>query len=350
MTHTRYSEESLEEFSATALRAVAVPSNHAATTAKRLVEADARGRTGHGLIRLGPYISRIEAGGVNLEPTIEVLHETPTSALIDGDNGLGQIIMTQATELAITKAKTSGMAWVGTVHSNHAGAAGLYPMMAAREGLIAMYFAVANANGMPPWGGTDPLLGTNPISIAIPAKDSAPFLLDIATTMTSHGSIKVAAQNGEQMPVGWVIDSDGNPITDPNRAHEGTLVPIGGYKGSGLNIAIGLLAGAMNGAAFLGSVIDHRDELSTPTNTGQALFVMRSDLFQPADAALETMAAHLDELRTSSTSNGQPVRLPGDTAAQMEEESERLGIAVSDVLVTQLNTLASRLGIRSLDS
>ncbi len=350
MTHTRYSKESLEEFSASAFGSVNVPPDHAVTTAKRLVEADARGRTGHGLIRLGPYIGRIEAGGVNLEPAIEVLHETPTSALVDGDNGLGQVIMTQATELAITKAKMSGMSWVGTVHSNHAGAAGLYPMMAAREGLIAMYFAVANANGMPPWGGTDPLLGTNPISIAIPAKDSAPFLLDIATTMTSHGSIKVAAQNGEEMPVGWVIDSDGNPITDPNRAHEGTLVPIGGYKGSGLNIAIGLLAGAMNGAAFLGSVIDHRVELSTPTNTGQALFVMRSDLFQPADAALQSMAAHLNELRTSSTSSGQPVRLPGDTAAQMEEESERLGIAVSDVLVTQLNTLASRLGIRHLDS
>jgi L-2-hydroxycarboxylate dehydrogenase (NAD+) len=350
VTSARYPKEALEAFCASALRAVGVLPDHAETTAIRLVEADARGRTGHGLIRLGPYIERIEAGGVTLDPSIEVLRETPTSALVDGDNGLGQVIMTQATELAISKAKTSGMSWVGTVRSNHAGAAGLYPMMAAREGLIAMYFAVANANGMPPWGGTDPLLGTNPIAIAIPAKDSAPFLLDIATTMTSHGSIKVAAQNGEQMPVGWVIDSDGNPITDPNRAHEGTLVPIGGYKGSGLNIAIGLLAGAMNGAAFLSSVIDHRVKLSTPTNTGQALFVMRSDLFQPADMALESMATHLDQLRTSSTTSGEPVRLPGDTAAEMERESERLGVAVSNVLVGQLNTLAVRLDLQTLDS
>lgn len=324
--------------------------DHADVTAKRLVEADARGRTGHGLIRLGPYIDRIQAGGVNLEPEIAVLRETPTSALIDGDNGLGQPIMTLATELAISKAQTSGMSWVGTVHSNHAGAAGLYPMMAAREGLIAMYFAVANANGMPPWGGTDPLLGTNPIAIAIPAKDSSPFLLDIATTMTSHGSIKVVAQKGEQMPVGWVIDSDGNPITDPKRAHEGTLVPIGGYKGSGLNIAIGLLAGAMNGAAFLNSVIDHRVELSTPTNTGQSIFVMRSDLFQPGEATLASMAEHLDELRTSTTASGEPVRLPGDTAAATEAESARLGVAVSDVLAGQLNDLATRLGIEALVS
>lgn len=350
MTSDRHPKEKLEKFSASALRAVGVHPEHAEITAIRLVEADARGRTGHGLIRLGPYIERIEAGGVNLDPNIEVLRETPTSALIDGDNALGQVIMTQAAELAISKAQTSGMAWVGTVHSNHAGAAGLYPTMAAREGLIAMYFAVANANGMPPWGGTDPLLGTNPIAIGIPALDSPPFLLDIATTMTSHGSIKVAAQNGEEMPVGWVIDKDGNPITDPNRAHEGTLVPIGGYKGSGLNIAIGLLAGAMNGAAFLDTVIDHRVELSTPTNTGQALFVMRSDLFQPAETALASMAAHLDVLRTSSTADGKPVRLPGDTAAEMERESERLGVAVSDVLIGQLNALALRLGVQALNS
>lgn len=348
MTVARFPKQALEQFAAAALQAVGIPADHAVTTALRLVEADARGRSGHGLIRLGPYIGRIEAGGVKLQPDITVLRETPTSALIDGDNGLGQVVMTQATELAIEKAQTSGMSWVGTVHSNHAGAAGLYPMLAAREGLIAMYFAVANANGMPPWGGNESLLGTNPIAIAIPAKDSSPFLLDIATTMTSHGSIKVAAQNGEEMPVGWVIDSDGNPITDPNRAHEGSLVPIGGYKGSGLNIAIGLLAGAMNGAAFLDTVIDHRVETSVPTNTGQALFVMRSDLFQPAEDTLASFASHLEILRTSSTPSGDPVRLPGDSAAAMEQESDRLGITISEVLVADLNALAARLGVQGL--
>ncbi len=348
MTVARFPKQTLEQFASAALQAVGIPADHAVTTAHRLVEADARGRSGHGLIRLGPYIGRIEAGGVKLQPDITVLRETPTSALIDGDNGLGQVVMTQATELAFEKAQTSGMSWVGTVHSNHAGAAGLYPMLAAREGLIAMYFAVANANGMPPWGGKEALLGTNPIAIAIPAKDSSPFLLDIATTMTSHGSIKVAAQNGEEMPVGWVIDSDGNPITDPNRAHEGSLVPIGGYKGSGLNIAIGLLAGAMNGAAFLDTVIDHRVETSEPTNSGQALFVMRSDLFQPAEDTLASFASHLEILRTSSTPSGDPVRLPGDSAAAMEQESDRLGITISEVLVADLNALASRLGVHGL--
>ncbi len=348
MSNPRFLADELVRFASSALRALEVQPEHADITATRLVEADARGRTGHGLIRLGPYLGRIEAGGVNLNPEIQVLRETPTSALIDGDNGLGQVIMTQATELAIDKAMTSGMAWVGTVRSNHAGAAGLYPLLAANEKLVSMYFAVANANGMAPWGGTDSLLGTNPISIGIPSMDAAPFLLDIATTQTSHGTIKVAAQNGEQMPVGWVIDQNGDPITDPNKAHEGMLLPMGGYKGSGLNIAVGLLAGAMNGAAFLSSVIDHRVELSTPTNTGQAIFVMRADLFQPAEDALGAMSKHLDELRTSATRGGELVRLPGDAAAAMAEESEALGVAVSPVLVRTLNELAVRLGIDTL--
>lgn len=350
MTQTRFPAQQLEEFTAAAFVSVGVAPDQAMTTAKRLVEADSRGRTGHGLIRLGPYIDRIQAGGVNLNPSVEILHETPTSALVDGDNGLGQVVMTRATEVAINKAKTSGLAWVGTVHSNHAGAAGIYPLLAAKQGLIAVYFAVANANGMPPWGGATPMLGTNPIAIGIPAKDSPPFLLDIATTQTSHGSIKVAAQKGEQMPEGWVINRDGQPITDPKRAHEGWLVPIGGYKGSGLNIAIGLLAGAMNGAAFGHSVIDHRKDLSVPTNTGQAIMVMRADLFQPEDEALATMAAHLDELRSSGTADGEPVRLPGDTAAAMDAESASLGVAVADVLVSDLDKLASGLGISPLTS
>ena len=210
----RIAPERLERFASDVLVAVGVKRDHADITAARLVEADLRGRSGHGLIRLGPYVQRIEAGGVNLEPDVRATRETSVSALVDGDNGLGQVVMTYATELAIAKAEEHGMAWVGTVHSNHAGAAGLYPAMAMRRGLISMYLAVANANGMPPWGGIERILGTNPIAVAIPGDDDG-FQLDIATTVASHGTIKVVAQAGEEMPEGRVVDADGNPITDP---------------------------------------------------------------------------------------------------------------------------------------
>jgi LDH2 family malate/lactate/ureidoglycolate dehydrogenase len=285
-------------------------------------------------------VTRIEAGGINLRPEITHLRESPVSALIDGDNGLGQVVMTEATETVISKAQASGMAWVGTVNSNHAGAAGVYTSMALEHDLIAVYLAVASANVMPPWGGRDRLLGTNPISIAVPAGNETGFLLDIATTVTSHGTIAVLAQAGEQMPEGWVVDLDGNPILDPKLANEGSLVPIGGYKGSGLNIAIGLLAGVLNGAAFGAEVIDHRKVPGKAANTGQAIMAMRPDLFRDLDDFKTAMDHHLSALRAS----GPPgkVQLPGENAARLQRGQRSGGIPVSDVLLAQLRDLALR--------
>jgi L-2-hydroxycarboxylate dehydrogenase (NAD+) len=336
---TRHARATLTEFAAAVLRASEVAPEHAQVTASRLVEADLRGRSGHGLIRLGSYVGRIRAGGVNVRPDVKVLHDTPVSAQIDGDNGLGQVVMTLATELAIAKARQSGLAWVGTVRSNHAGAAGLYAEMAADAGLVGLYLAVANANGMPPWGGTNPLLGTNPLAIAVPTNDT-PFVLDIATSAASHGTIKVAAREGRPMPEGWVIDAKGRPITDPARAGEGFLVPMGGYKGSGLMIAIGLLAGVLNGAAFGAEVVDHRRDAGTPTNTGQSILVLRPNLFRADDEVLADLTRHLDALRNSGTRDGGLVRLPGDEAARTRAENEAQGIPISDSLARELDGLA----------
>lgn len=343
---TRQPADDLIDLASAILRASEVLPKHANITATRLVEADLRGRSGHGLIRLRPYVERIRAGGINIRPDIAVTHDTPVSAQVDGDNGLGQVVMTKATELAIAKAATTGLAWVGTVRSNHAGAAGLYAEQAADAGLVGMYFAVANANGMPPWGGTEPLLGTNPIAIALPTKRT-PFVLDIATTTTSHGTIKVHARDGIPMPEGWVVDKNGKPITDATRAGEGFLVPMGGYKGSGLTIAIGLLAGVLNGAAFADGVVDHRKDLVTPTNTGQSILVMRPDLFRPNDEVLADLTRHLDKLRDAGSVDGRPVRLPGDEAARVRAENQEQGVPLSDSLANELHALATELGVES---
>ncbi|MPZ94986.1 MAG: Ldh family oxidoreductase [Propionibacteriales bacterium] len=340
----RFSSEHLVDFCSRLFGAVGVGDEHARTTAQRLVEADLRGRTGHGLIRAVPYLDRIRAGGMNPAPVLRVLHETPVSAQVDADNGPGQVAMTRATELAVDKARAAGISVVGTVHSNHAGAAGLYPAMAAEQGLIGVYFAVANANGMPPWGGNSPVLGTNPIAVAIPAADGHPFLLDIATSTASHGTIKVTKQAGESMPVGWVVEPDGEPITDPSRADEGFLVPFGGYKGSGLTIAIGLLAGVVNGASFGRSVVDHRVDLGAPTNTGQLLIVIRADLFRPLDEVLGDLTGQLAQLRASGTRHGGPVRLPGDRAAELVAENQRRGLSLPEPLLADLDAAARSLG------
>jgi LDH2 family malate/lactate/ureidoglycolate dehydrogenase len=344
MPEARFDPDRLVEFVVAALRAAGVSEVQASVTADRLIEADLRGRTGHGIIRLPSYVKRIRAGAINLTPNITLCHETATSALIDGDNGLGQVVMTRATELAIDKANVSGLAMVGTVHSNHAGAAGVYTAMALRHDLASMYFAVANANGLAPWGGRERLLGTNPIAASFPAGEEIPFQLDIATTVASHGSIRVKEQAGEPMPEGWVIDADGNPITDPRLVDDGFLVPIGGYKGSGLNIMIGVLAGVMTGAAFGRHVVNFRADASTPTNTGQSIFVFRPDLFMPMDEYKQEMDRQLREFRASESMTSEPVRLPGERATELEIEQRRLGIPVPDSLIADLNSLAEKLG------
>lgn len=340
----RHGFDDLVLFTAGLFTATGVPEDDARVTATRLVEADFRGRTGHGLIRAVPYLDRIEAGGINVRPRMRVLAETSVSAQVDADNGLGQVAMTRATQIAGDKAAETGVAVVGTVHSNHAGAAGLYPLMLAERGLVGLYFAVANANGMPPWGGREPLLGTNPVAVAIPARDSHPYLLDIATTTASHGSIKVARLAGEQLPEGWVVDADGRPITDPDRADEGFLVPIGGYKGSGLTMAIGLLAGVLNGAAFGRSVVDHRADAVTPTNTGQLLVAFRADLFRPVEEVLSDLAGRLDELRDADPIDGRTVRLPGDRAAEEWRRNHRRGLRPDPTVLAGLRDRAARLG------
>lgn len=340
--------ERLHRFIVEVLVALDVLPDHAEITATRMLDADLRGRSGHGIIRLPLYCSRIEAGGVNLRPDIRLVHESPVSALVDGDDGLGHPILEFATDLAMAKARQIGMAWVGTRNSNHAGAAGVWVDRAVREGLIAIYLAVANANGMPPWGGRERLLGTNPIAIGIPTRNRPPFLLDIATTVASHGTIKVAAQAGEQMPVGWVVDAEGNPITDPNRADEGFLVPIGGYKGSGLNIVIGLLAGVLNGAAFGREVINFRTDLASNTNTGQSIFVMRPDLFGAPDVILGEFDRQLDDLAGSESMTGEPIRLPGDRVEEVAADVRAGGVEVPGSLASQLATLADRYGVEPL--
>jgi LDH2 family malate/lactate/ureidoglycolate dehydrogenase len=216
---------------------------------------------------------------MNVRPNVRVVKEKAAMALIDGDNAMGHLVMERAAQLAIEKAKNCGVAWVGAFHSNHAGPASLYARMALQHDMIGLYFAVGNANHLPPWGGVDMLLSTNPIACAIPAGEEPPIVLDMATTVAAYGKVKAKAQRGEQMPVGWMIDRNGETLTDPTRASEGFLLPIGGYKGYGLALVVGILAGTLNGAAMGSETIDFNADHVSETNTGQAICVIDPDAF-----------------------------------------------------------------------
>src|SRR5262245_20179922 len=195
-----------------------------------MVRADVQGSEAHGVFRLPQYIRRIKGGAVNVTPAIRVVRESAGMALVDGDNGMGHLVMRFATTRAIEKAKASGVAWVGVKWSNHAGPASLYASMPAEHGMIGLYLAVGNANHLPAWGGLDMLLSTNPIAVAVPGGEEPAIVLDMATTVAAYGKVKTKAQRGEAMPEGWMMDRQGRPLTDPKGASEGCRLASGGYK------------------------------------------------------------------------------------------------------------------------
>jgi L-2-hydroxycarboxylate dehydrogenase (NAD+) len=346
MPESRVPAARICRFLATALERLGLPAADAATVAQLMTEAEVQGSDGHGVIRLVPYARRIRAGGINLNPDIRVAREKAAMALIDGDNGMGHLVMKKATELAIAKARQCGVAWVGSRLSNHAGPASLYARMALAHDMVGMYFAVGNANHLPPWGGLDMLLSTNPIAVAVPAGEEAPVVLDMATTVAAYGKVKAKAQRGEQMPVGWMIDRQGQPLTDPKRAEQGFLMPIGGYKGYGLAMIVGLLAGTLNGAAMGSEVIDFNHDDTTVTNTGQAILVIDPDAFGEVDAFKARVDKLVRELRASERMPGvDRIWMPGEQSHGRRIANERDGLALPAALRAQLDHFARELDI-----
>jgi LDH2 family malate/lactate/ureidoglycolate dehydrogenase len=338
-----------ENFIAEVLCAVKVPTADAKMVAQLMIKSDLVGADGHGIFRLPAYLKRIRAGGVNLHPNIRIEREQGATALINGDNGLGHLVMNRAVEVAIQKVKEHSVCWVGSHYGNHSGAASVYVRKLAEQGYIGIYMAVGNANHMAPWGGIDLLLSTNPIAIAVPAGDSPMVLLDIATTVAAYGKVKLAAQKGESIPNDWMIDRQGQPITDPNRSAEGSLLPIGGYKGYGLAVMIGLLAGALNNAAVGKGTIDFNARHDLMTNTGQTIIAVDPSAFGDKQEFISRVITLVDDLKSSSTLPGvKEVRVPGEGAAGVMAERMRQGIPLTPELLDALNICAKECGVASL--
>ena len=348
---TRISFERLRDFMTLAMTRLGLPEQDAAIVGRLMAEAELQGSDGHGAIRLLPYARRIRAGGINLHPDIRIVQERPGMALLDGDNGMGHLVMHKAAEIAVEKARHCGVAWVGSRLSNHAGPASLYARMPMAHDMIGMYFAVGNANHLPAWGGLDMLLSTNPIAVAVPAGDEPPVVLDMATTVAAYGKVKAKAQRGEQMPVGWMIDRLGQPLTDPKRAEEGFLMPIGGYKGYGLSLIVGLLAGTLNGAAMGSDVIDFNHDDITVTNTGQAIMAIDLSAFgdvAPFKARVDNLVR---ELRASERMpNVERIWLPGEQSHEKRLRNQQGGIPLPAALLAQLDTFALEMGIPALQA
>ena len=339
----------IRAFIAQALTAAGLPPGDAATCAALMTEADLTGADAHGVFRLPQYVRRLKAGGFNPHPNITVTQSAAATALVDGDNGMGHLVMSRAAETAIALAREAGVAWVGVRRSNHAGPAGLYAEMPASAGMIGLYTAVANANHMAVWGGAEALLGTNPLAIGLPS-GTGPYVLDMATTVVSYGTVKNHALRGKPMPPGWMVDSaTGADITDARTSAAGLLLPIGGYKGSGLAVMLGLLAGPLNRAAFGRDVVDFNADDRSETNTGHLIVALDVTRFLPLDAYKAEIDRHIAELKGSKRLPGvDEIRMPGERRRQCREQRTRDGVPLAPALVAQLDKLASELSIEPL--
>ena len=346
----RVSADRLRDFMNEAFRACGLPAADAATVAEAMLDADLSGSDAHGVFRLPGYVRLLKRGKFNPRAEMRVVARGPATALIDGDNGMGHLVMTFAANTAVEIARATGIGWVGTRRSNHAGAGSTYAAIPLAQGMIGIYAAVSGSNFMAPWGGAEPLLGTNPIAVAIPAGREAPVVLDIATSVASNGAIRARALEGKPLPEGWLISrADGTPITDPARIDEGLFAPIGGYKGSGLSLVLGLLAGPLNGAAFGRDIKESVSEQVRETNTGQLIIAVDIGRFIAPDIFAAEVDRHLRDLAVSAPLPGvDRIHLPGQGRQARRAERSRDGVPLSAELLKQLDGVAKALGITRL--
>ncbi|HVV61043.1 MAG TPA: Ldh family oxidoreductase [Pseudolabrys sp.] len=332
-----------------AMQKVGVPQADAAKIAELMLEADLIGADAHGVFRLTQYVQRLRLKSTNPRPNITVKRTAPATALIDGDNGMGHLVVARTAEIAIEMARENGIGWAGCRMSGHAGAAGVYAALPLKADMIGMYAAVANANHMPLAGGAEPLLGTNPLAIAIPAGKEHPLVLDIATSIVSYGTIKNHRLQNKPLKGDWMIDpKTGEAVTDPHKSAEALLLPMAGYKGAGLALMLGMLAGTLNGALFGRDCVDFNAEPDRVTNTGQFVMALDPARFQPLEQFKAEVDRHIRSLRDSKALPGESVRLPGEQRAARRDDRIRNGLALAPELLVQLDKLAAEVAIRPL--
>ncbi|MGB0572482.1 MAG: Ldh family oxidoreductase [Alphaproteobacteria bacterium] len=339
----------LKAYMTSVFKAVGLPDADAEGLATAMADGDLLGKDSHGCIRVPLYVRRMKGGAINLTPDIRVVKQTPAMALVNGDNGMGHLVARYSMELAMDMAAKSGIAWIGLQNSNHAGAAAVYASMALERDQIGIIACVGSANHAAPYGGTDILVGTNPIAVAIPAHEEPPVVIDMATTNSSLGKIMVKAMHGEPMPEGWVIDALGEAMTDSAKADDGILTHIGGAKGFGLSMVIGFLAGTLNGAAFGSDVVHIGEDPHSVTNTGQ--FIMAIDVGHFLDTGV--FKSNVDRISREMTGSAKlpgvsEIRMPGTNSWRIYQDRVANGIPITAPLLENLKKVADELGVEAL--
>ena len=332
-------------------------SNADATTAtKVLLSADVRGIDSHGLARLSGYVRLWEAGRINTTPHIKTMHETPSTATIDGDAGLGLVVAPHAMHIAIDKAKMAGTGWVAVSNSNHFGIAGYHAMLALPHNMIGI--AMTNASALvAPTFSIERMLGTNPIAVAIPADSQPPFVADFATTTAANGKLEILQRKNEPAPYGWVQDREGRASADANELKNGgMLLPLGSdrehgsHKGYALGSIVDIFSAVLSGASYGPWAPPFPAYVPMPQDMpgkglGHFFGAMRIDAFRPAQEFKEHMDRWIERFRNATPAPGhEKVLIPGDLEREMETERMNNGIPVQESVIADLNTVGKKFG------
>ena len=336
--------EPLSQFCVRLFEKVGVPTEDAKVLMDNLIEADLRGVDTHGVTRIAIYIERLQGGAVKAKPQMKVLNETPVSALLDGDHGLGQVISARAMKMAIDKAKKGVFGLVGVRNSTHNGAMAHFATMAVKEDLI----GIGLTNTVPlmaPTGGNQAMIGNNPLAIAAPAGSEKPVIFDMACSIAARGKIILAAKKGDKIPLGWAIDKDGLPTEDAKAALEGLILPVGGHKGYGLALMMDVLSGVLTGASFGPDVGALYNNPGTQ-RIGHLLAALNIEAFMPLSEFKARMDKMIRDIKNSKKAKGvAEIFLPGEIEMGIEAQRRKEGIPLSRAVYDELCGLGQKLEV-----
>ncbi len=357
MSERIFTYDQLVDFSKNIFIKIGCSEADATLAAKVLVSADIRGIDSHGVARLVGYVRLWEAKRINSKPSIKVTHETPSTATIDGDAGLGLVVAPKAMQIAIDKAKIAGTGWVAVSNSNHFGIAGYHAMMALDHDMIGI--AMTNASALvAPTFSIEKMLGTNPIAVAIPAKEQPAFVADFATTTASNGKLEILQRKNAEAPFGWVQDKNGNATTDANALKkEGAMLPLGGdrdhgsHKGYALGSIVDIFSAVLSGGSYGPWAPPFPAYITMPENMpgkglGHFFGAMRIDAFRPAEDFKQHMDNWISRFRNAKPADDfDKVLIPGDPEREMEAERMKNGIPVVESVVNDLLALADKFSV-----
>jgi len=351
-----YTPDYLKDFTIRIFEKIGCPRADARAIADVFIKAELRGLPSHGMIRIRDYFKLYEAGRINTKPHVQVVHETPGTAVVDADGAIGMVGATISMKLAVEKAENTGTGWVATRNSNHLGIGSFYAMMALEHDMIGI--SMTNANPMvAPSNSVERMLGTNPITMAVPAGEQPAFVADFSTTPIARGKLGVAAKKGEKVPFGYVQDKDGNPSDDPDIMKKGgSMLPLGGdlqhgsHKGYALASMVDILTGVLSGANFGPFVPPFLAYLPMPDTLvgkgmGHFFGAIRIDGFMPAEEFKQRMDKWIETMRKSRPVEGKTVLIPGDIEREAEQRILKEGIHVLPGILQDVKEVADKLGV-----